>query len=236
MGKVVVLTLSRPQKKNSLNKTMRSELIHAFEYLAHDDKTQAVVLYGGEDTFCAGFDREEVMALIQKGTAQDGRSFAKETIAFQESILKFPKLLIAAISGYALGGGFDLAVLCHLRVASDTAMFGHPEIGFGGCPIFFPYYALVGRGKALELTLATATRDRFIDAKEAFKLGIVNRLSKSGAVLQEAVGYAKEILRSPAFAVSLLLQASNFALDQVALNRKELDFVASETARILQRT
>jgi enoyl-CoA hydratase len=236
MEKVVVLTLSRPQKKNSLNKTMRSELIHAFEYLAHDDKTQAVVLYGGEDTFCAGFDREEVMALIQNGTAQDGRSFAKETIAFQESILKFPKLLIAAISGYALGGGFDLAVLCHLRVASGTAVFGHPEIGFGACPIFFPYYALVGRGKALELTLATAQRDRFIDAKEAFKLGIVNRLSKSGAVLQEAVEYAKEILRSPAFAVSLLLQASNFALDQEALNRKELDFVASETARILQRT
>jgi enoyl-CoA hydratase/carnithine racemase len=215
---------------------MRSELIRAFEFLAHDDRTQAMVLYGGEDTFCAGFDREEVAALIQSGSAQDARSFASETIAFQESILKFPKLLIAAINGYALGGGFDLAVLCHLRVASDTALFGHPEIGFGACPLFYPYYALVGRGKALELTLATATRDRFINAKEAFNLGIVNKLSKSGAVLEDSIEYAKQMGRSPAFAVSMLLQASNFALDQVALNRKELDFVASETARILRRT
>jgi enoyl-CoA hydratase/carnithine racemase len=233
--KVAVLTLNRPQKKNALNKTMRGELIHAFGFLAKDDETQAVILYGGKDTFCAGFDKDEVMALIQKGRSEDAQSFARETIAFQEPVLKFPKLLIAAISGPALGGGFDLAMFCHLRVASDTAVFGHPEIAFGACPLFFPYYALLGRGKALELTLATATRNHFVDAKEAFNLGIVNRLSNNDEVLKESVEYAKEIGRSPAFVISMLLQLSNFALDQVALNRKEIDFVASETVRILRR-
>jgi enoyl-CoA hydratase/carnithine racemase len=235
-GSIAVLTLNRPEKKNSLNRRMRRELIRAFEFLADDKRTGAMVLYGGEDTFCAGFDREELMALIEKGDSRDAKSFAKETIAFQESVLRFPKLLIAAISGYALGGGFDLAMFCHLRVASETAVFGHPEIGFGACPLFFPYYAILGRGKALELTLATATRNHFVDAKQAFSLGIVNRLSNKGAVLEDSVEFAKEIMRSPAFAISLLLKASNFALDLAELNRRELDFVARETARALRRT
>ena len=235
-GKIRILKLNRAEKKNALNKTLRSELKQALEFLTSDTKTQAVILYGGEEIFCAGFDKNEVTNLIQSGNPGDVREFAEDTIAFQEAILKFPKLLVAAINGYALGGGFDLAVLCHLRVASELALFGHPEIGFGACPLFFPYYALVGRGKALELTLNTATQDRFIDAKEAYRLGIINKLSKKGEVLQDAIDLVKNIIKWPEFVVSLLLRVSNIVFDQVSMNRKELDYVSAESIRLLQKT
>lgn len=233
-GKIRILRLNRAEKKNALNKTLRSELKQALEFLTND-KTQAVILYGGEEIFCAGFDKNEVTGLIQSGNPEAVREFAEDTIAFQEAILKFPKLLVAAINGYALGGGFDLAVLCHLRVASELALFGHPEIGFGACPLFFPYYALVGRGKALELTLNTATPDHFIDAKEAYRLGIINKLSKPGEVLQNAIDLVKNIIKWPEFVVSLLLKVSNVEFDQVKMNRKELDYVFAESVRLLQK-
>ncbi len=232
-GKVHVVTLNRPDKKNALDKTLREELVQVLDFLARDLKTQAVVLYGGQQVFCAGFDKTEVAGLIQKGTPQEAQAFAEDTIRFQEAILHFPKVLIAAIAGHALGGGFDLAVLCHLRVAAESALFGHPEIGFGACPLFFPYYGLVGRGKALELTLDTASPEKFINAGEAYRLGLINKVSKPETLLQDAISLAKSIGRAPDFAISLLLRVSTFAFDPIALNRKEIEFVAAETTRIL---
>ena len=124
-------------------------------------------------------------------------------------MFEFPKLTIAAISGYALGGGFDLAVLCHLRVASKSAKFGHPEIGFGVCPLFFSYMSLVGRGKALELVLNTYSRETFINAKEAYRLNIINKLVDSENVLSEAINMAKQINKSPKLAISILIKVNN---------------------------
>lgn len=226
-GKICVIRLNRPEKKNAMNEAMRSEIIEALEQLKNENKIKCVIFYGGDEIFTAGFDRDEVQAVIQ-GTG-DLQTFTESNELFHHTILGFPKLLIAAINGYALAGGFDLAVLCHLRVGSRNAIFGHPEIGFGACPLFFPYMALVGRGKALELTLNTTTRDKFINAEEAFRLNIINKLVEPGDVLDEAIKMAKEILKSPALAVTQLLLVSNILFDRIKAFDTEIETILKTT-------
>ena len=226
-GKVCILQFNRPEKKNPLSSAMRSEIIAALGDLESDNRIKAVIFYGGEEVFTAGFDRDEVQAVIQ-GTG-DIQKFVDSNNLFHHTILEFPKLMIAAINGYALAGGFDLSVLCHLRIASKTAMFGHPEIGFGACPLFFPYMALVGRGKALELTLNTTTRDTFISAEEAYRLNIINKLVEPGKVLDEAIKIAKQILKSPSLAVSQLIDVNNVYFDRVKAFDTEIDTILKST-------
>lgn len=226
-GKVCILQFNRPEKKNPLSSAMRSEIIAALGDLESDNRIKAVIFYGGEEVFTAGFDRDEVQAVIQ-GTG-DIQKFIDSNNLFHHTILEFPKLMIAAINGYALAGGFDLSVLCHLRIASKTAMFGHPEIGFGACPLFFPYMALVGRGKALELTLNTTTRDTFISAEEAYRLNIINKLVEPGKVLDEAIKIAKQILKSPSLAVSQLIDVNNVYFDRVKAFDTEIDTILKST-------
>lgn len=222
-GKICVLRLNRPEKKNAMSAAMRSEIIEALGQLENEKRIKCVIFYGGEEIFTAGFDRDEVQAVIQ-GTG-DLQTFTESNELFHHTILGFPKLLIAAINGYALAGGFDLAVLCHLRVGSRNAIFGHPEIGFGACPLFFPYMALVGRGKALELALNTTTRDKFIKAEEAFRLNIINKLVEPGDVLDATIKLAKEILKSPALAVTQLLLVSNILFDRIKAFDTEIETI-----------
>lgn len=226
-GKICVLRLNRPEKKNAMSAAMRSEIIEALGQLENEKRIKCVIFYGGEEIFTAGFDRDEVQAVIQ-GTG-DLQTFTESNELFHHTILGFPKLLIAAINGYALAGGFDLAVLCHLRVGSRNAIFGHPEIGFGACPLFFPYMALVGRGKALELALNTTTRDKFINAEEAYRLNILNKLVEPGAVLDETIKLAKEILKSPALAVTQLLLVSNILFDRIKAFDTEIETILKTT-------
>jgi enoyl-CoA hydratase len=222
-GKICVLRLNRPEKKNAMSAAMRSEIIEALGQLENEKRIKCVIFYGGEEIFTAGFDRDEVQAVIQ-GTG-DLQTFTESNELFHHTILGFPKLLIAAINGYALAGGFDLAVLCHLRVGSRNAIFGHPEIGFGACPLFFPYMALVGRGKALELALNTTTRDKFINAEEAYRLNILNKLVEPGDVLDATIKLAKEILKSPALAVTQLLLVSNILFDRIKAFDTEIETI-----------
>ena len=226
-GKICVLRLNRPEKKNAMSAAMRSEIIEALGQLENEKRIKCVIFYGGEEIFTAGFDRDEVQAVIQ-GTG-DLQTFTESNELFHHTILGFPKLLIAAINGYALAGGFDLAVLCHLRVGSRNAIFGHPEIGFGACPLFFPYMALVGRGKALELALNTTTRDKFINAEEAYRLNILNKLVEPGDVLDETIKLAKEILKSPALAVTQLLLVSNILFDRIKAFDTEIETILKTT-------
>ena len=142
-GKITIIKFNRPEKKNALSEAMRSEIIDALNTLKEEKRVKAVIFYGGEDFFSAGLDRDEVQAVIQgKG---DYQQFIDSNHLFHQTIFEFPKLLIAAVNGYALAGAFDLAVICHLRVASKGSLFGHPEIRFGACPLFFPYMTLVGQ-------------------------------------------------------------------------------------------
>jgi enoyl-CoA hydratase len=222
-GKICILRLNRPEKKNAMSFDLRAEIIDALNNLKDENRIKCVIFYGGEEIFTAGFDRDEVQAVVQ-GTG-NLEKFTESNNLFHHTILGFPKLLIAAINGYALAGGFDLAVLCHLRVASKSAIFGHPEIGFGACPLFFPYMALVGRGKALELTLNTASRDKFINAEEAYRLNIINKLVEPGEVLESATTMAKEILKSPALAVTQLLLVSNEMFNRIKAFDTEIETI-----------
>ncbi len=124
-------------------------------------------------------------------------------------------------------------ILCHLRLASGSAVFGHPEIGFGACPLFFPYMALVGRGKALELTLNTSTKDTFINAEEAYRLNIVNKIVESGNVLDEALKIAKTINKSPEFAVEQLLQVSNSFFNRYDAFETEMNTIVEKMKKML---
>ena len=155
------------------------------------------------------------------------------SLLFHKKFFEYPKLTIAAISGYALGGGFDLAVLCHLRIASKTAIFGHPEIGFGAVPLFFSYMSLMGRGKALELVLNTARRENFINAEEAYRLNIINKLVEKGEVLNEAINLAKQIAQSPEYVVKQLITVNNIFFDQVKAFDTEIDTILKSMRTLL---
>ncbi|MBY8989580.1 MAG: enoyl-CoA hydratase/isomerase family protein [Candidatus Lokiarchaeota archaeon] len=232
-GKIAIIKLNRPEKKNALSESMRAEIIEALDSLKEEKRVKAVVLYGGEEVFTAGFDRDEVQAVIQ-GTG-DYQHFVDSNHLFHQKIFEFPKLLIAAINGYALAGGFDLAVICHLRIASKGTLFGHPEIRFGACPLLFPYITLVGRGKALEITLNTGTRETFLTAEEAYRLNIINKLVEKGEVLDETIKMAKQIIQSPEHAVSQLLQVNNIFFDQVKTFDDEIESIVRSMSGLLNK-
>jgi len=229
-GKICIIKLNRPEKKNALSEALRSEIIEALDLLKEDKKIKSVIFYGGEQFFSAGFDKDEVQTALND--AKKIQQLKQSTPLFHKKIFEFPKLTIAAINGYALGGGFDLTVLCHLRVASKNAIFGHPEIRFGACPLFFSYMTLVGRGKALEIVLNTADPENFFNADEAYRLNIVNKLVESGTVLNEAINIAKKILLSPDIVITQLLRVNNALFDQYKAYEKELNTI-EETIKIL---
>lgn len=230
-GKKAIIKFNRPEKKNALNKAMRAEIINALNSLEEDKRIKVVIFYGGEDFFSTGFDRDEVQALVQG--KEDYQKFIDANHLFHQTIFKFPKLLIAAVNGYALGGAFDLAVICHLRVASKGSLFGHPEIRFGACPLFFPYMTLVGRGKALEITLNTGTKEMFINAEEAYRLNLINKLVEKGEVINEVFNLADQIIPSPEFVVRQLLQVNNIFFDQVKAFDTEIDSIVKSMSSLL---
>jgi len=222
-GKICVLKLNRKEKKNAMNFDMRIEIIQALNDLKEDAKIKCVIFYGGEEFFSAGFDRDEIQDIVVD--EKNRNKFIENNHLFHQTIFQYPKLVIAAINGYALAGAFDLAVICHLRVASKGALFGHPEIRFGACPLFFPYMAIVGRGKALEIALNTGTRETFLSAEEVYRLNLINKLVEPGKVLDEAIEMAKQILQSPALAVKQLIAVSNAFFNQIEAFDTEINTI-----------
>ncbi len=232
-GKAAIIRFNRPEKKNAFSEVMRSEILDVLALLKEEKRIKTIIFYGGEDFFSAGFDRDEVQAVIQG--EGDYQSFVDSNHLFHQTIFEYPKLMIAAVNGYALAGAFDLAVICHLRVASKGALFGHPEIRFGACPLFFPYMTLVGRGKALEIVLNTGTRETFLTAEEAYRLNILNKLVEKGEVLDIAIKMAKQINQSPEFAVSQLIQVNNRFFNQVKKFDAEIDYILDDMKDLLTK-
>src|SRR6186997_3106982 len=169
---VLMVTISRPTVLNALNGQVLDELSDAINQARADDGVRALVLTGaGEKAFVAGADIKELA--VQTPVA--GREHARKGQALFDRIERLGKPVIAAVNGFALGGGCELAMACTMRLAADTAKFGQPEINLG----LLPGYAgsqrlprLVGRGRALELLLTGAT----ISADEAYRIGLVNRV------------------------------------------------------------
>jgi enoyl-CoA hydratase len=208
-GAVAVLTVNRPKVLNALNTRTIDELRRAILELKHDEGVRAVVLTGaGEKSFIAGADINE----LATHTPVAGREHAISGQHVFDLIEHMGKPVIAAINGYALGGGCELAMACTIRLAADTAKLGQPEINLG----IIPGYAgtqrlarLIGRGRALELLL---TGDQ-IPAQEAHRLGLVNRVVPAADLMAEAKKLAATLASKAPVAIRYILEAVHKGLE-----------------------
>jgi enoyl-CoA hydratase/carnithine racemase len=183
---VAVLALERPDKRNALSIALRDEMSDALDQLAGDDALRALIVTGAGKTFSAGFDLDE----FTRPDIADALWASSDR--WHRTVLTFPLPTIAAVNGPALGGGFDLAVMCDLRVASDTARFAHPEHRFSQV-IYGPLHDLVGGARARDLVLTGRT----VDAATAETLGLVTRVVPGDALAAEAHAIATEIAAAP---------------------------------------
>jgi len=163
------LTLNRPVKRNALSVELRDAISDALDSLADDHAVKAVVITGNGPVFSAGFDLSE----FQKAAGDDafGRELWASSDRYHETVLHFPLPTVAAVNGAALAGGFDLAVLCDLRIASTKARFAHPERTFGDV-VYGPLHDLVGGAVARELTIG----GRELDAEQALAVHLVGEV------------------------------------------------------------
>ena len=202
-GAVRCIRIDRPDKLNALNRQTIAELRAAFSAVAGDDGIRAVVLSGsGQKAFVAGADIGELAVL----SPVEARDFSRAGQALMLAIEHLGKPVIAAIGGYALGGGMELAMACHLRIASDRARLGQPEINLGTLPGFGGTQRLLrlaGRAAALELCLLGDP----IDAVRAQSLGLVHRVVAADALEQEALALAQRLASAAPQALRGILDA-----------------------------
>jgi enoyl-CoA hydratase/carnithine racemase len=194
-GPIATVKLNRPDALNALNSTMARELVGALDALEADDSVRCVVLTGSDKVFCAGADVKEMAKLSAAEI-----SSADPLRAVWERAWKFRKPIIAALSGYALGGGLELAMCCDIIVASEGTKLGQPEINIGIIPGGGGTQRLaraVGKYKAMEMILTGG----MISADEAKVHGLVNRVVPAGKQLEEATKLASEVASKAPLAV-----------------------------------
>ncbi|PYR59821.1 MAG: hypothetical protein DMF91_13810 [Acidobacteria bacterium] len=208
-GAVAIVTVNRPNVLNALNTQTLDELRRVMLDLKHDDSARAVVLTGaGEKSFVAGADINELAVQTPTG----GREHALRGQHVLDVIENLGKPVIAAINGYALGGGCELAMACTLRLAADTAKIGQPEINLG----LLPGYAgtqrlsrLVGKGRAMEIILTGAP----ISAHEAERIGLVNRVVPAADLMTAAKQLASSLAKQAPIAMRYIINAINKGLE-----------------------
>ncbi len=216
---IATVTIDRPEKLNALNYTVLSELDTLFNQLKNDETVKGILLTGaGEKAFVAGADLQEIKELDGEAALQFARSGQQLFLRIET----FPKPVMALINGFALGGGCELAMACHLRLASEKAKFGQPEINLGLIPGYGGTQRLprlIGKTRALELLL---TGD-MIDAAEALKIGLVNKVVPAAQLLTEGKAMMKKIVAKGGIAVQSVLQAVHQGLNLSLENGLELE-------------
>jgi enoyl-CoA hydratase len=206
--RIATITVNRPDKLNALNDALMAELGIAMDEARRRSDVGAVLLTGAGRAFVAGADIGELV----DQTAVEGKARAERG---QQVFRKFetsPKPTLAAVNGFALGGGCELAMACHLRLASDTAKFGQPEVKLGIVPGYGGTQRLprlVGKGRALQLLLT----GEMIDAAEAWRIGLVNRVLPAAELLPAARALLTTMLGQGALAVAHCLEAVDRGLD-----------------------
>ena len=206
--RIAVLTVNRPDKLNALNGATIAELGQAIDELRGRDDVAGIILTGAGRAFVAGADISE----IARNSAIEARQLAR---AGQDAFRRFetsPKPVIAAINGFALGGGCELAMACHVRIASEAAKFGQPEVKLGIVPGYGGTQRLprlVGKGRALQLLMT----GEMIDAAEAYRIGLVNRVVPAAELIGAARAMLVTIATQGPLAVAHCIEAVDRGLD-----------------------
>ncbi|MFZ5948493.1 MAG: enoyl-CoA hydratase-related protein [Stygiobacter sp.] len=200
---VALVTINRPEKLNSLNNETLDELESCFKEIKNDKDVYVVIITGsGEKAFVAGADISE----LNKLNVISAKAFAEKGQTIFNLIENLSKPVIATVNGFALGGGCELALACHIRFASDRAKFGQPEVNLGIIPGYGGTQRLtriVGSGRAAELILS----GDLIDAEEAYRIGLVNKIFSPEELLNETKKFAEKISSKGQVAISLALKA-----------------------------
>jgi enoyl-CoA hydratase len=208
-GELAIVTIDRQEKLNALNGEVIAELGDAFDSLRHDDKVLGVILTGaGEKAFVAGADIGE----LAKMDALSGVQVSRTGQGVFRSIERFPKPVLAAVGGFALGGGCELALACHLRMASANAKFGLPEVGLGIMPGYggtVRLARLIGMGRAVELTLTGEMKD----AEWAQAVGLVSAVVPKDELLERAKTLLRKITKNGPVAVRMALESIYRGMD-----------------------
>jgi enoyl-CoA hydratase len=218
---IAIVKVNRPDKLNALNSQTMSEFKYAFTELKSDSETFVVIITGsGEKAFVAGADISE----LHKLDVITGKTFAENGQDIFNMIENLDKPVIAAVNGFALGGGCELALACHIRVASENAKFGQPEVNLGIIPGYGGTQRLtrlINSGRAMEYIL---TGD-MIDANEALRLGLVNKVYPQAELMTMALEMAKKIVSKGQQAIRLSVKAVNM-VDEVS-GKEGLNYEAS---------
>jgi len=205
-----LITLNRPDRMNALSRQLKEEVWSIFESWEGDDEIRAVILTGGEKVFSAGADIKE-RSTVQVTQAQF-YSAQKKSQEFYTRIEQFEKPVIAAVSGVALGGGCELALVCDLRIASETARFGLPEVKLGSMPSAGGTQRLprlIGATRAKEMLFS----GEFVDAREAYRIGLVTKVVPTERLMQEAREWALKLAERPPLSIKYIKRAVQVGLE-----------------------
>lgn len=216
---IATITFNRPKALNAMNSETMTELFDAVTFCKNDDGIKVIILTGtGEKAFVAGADISEMQNLRPKA-ALAFMELGNETLRMLETL---PKPSIAAVNGFALGGGTEITMACDMRFASETARFGQPEIliglipGWGGTQRL---PRLIGMGRAKELIMG----GEMIDAKRAYEIGLVNRILPADQLMPETKKFAAKLAGMPGFALKMAKHAINFGYDLALDNAIRLE-------------
>jgi len=208
-GDVAVLTINRPAVLNALNRQTVAELFQAVREIGMDDKVRGAIITGaGPKAFAAGADIKE-LALM---TPIEAQALSRQGHALMDAIENLGKPVVAAVNGYALGGGCELAMACTIRIASETAKFGQPEVTLGLIPGYGGSQRLprlVGKGRAMQIILSGKT----IDASEAWRIGLVNEVVAAPQLLDHARDVLKSLTVNAPVALRLAISAVNRGME-----------------------
>ncbi|MFN0159468.1 MAG: enoyl-CoA hydratase/isomerase family protein [Bacteroidota bacterium] len=217
--RIATVTINRPDKLNALNAQAKSELKAVFTEIKSDTNVDVVILTGaGEKSFVAGTDIGELTAL----NAVTGKEFSANGQEVFDAIENLGKPVIAVVNGYALGGGCELALACHIRVAAENAKFGQPEVNLGIIPGYGGTQRLarlIGRGRAMEMILTGNP----IEAQEALRIGLVNKLVPQAELMNTASALATAIAGKGQIAIRMALKAVNMTEETTLSDGQQLE-------------
>ncbi len=208
---ILIITINRPDKLNALNKTVIEELSQVIDEVYNNATIKCAIITGaGPKAFVAGADITEFLTMDARG----GEDLAKkgQEMVF-DKIERSPKPIVAAVNGFALGGGCELAMSCHFRLAGENAKFGQPEVNLGLIPGYGGTQRLtqlVGKGKAMELMMTA----NIIDAKEAKQLGLVNHVTDADTLLEHTKEILQVIMTKGPNAIAKVIAAVNAHFDK----------------------